>query len=230
MGAVEASSSGNGDAGAMEELNPVNPDWSTVADLLQKRSFAYKDRYGFSLRLKKLWKIRPSAVLSRYESEASELGPPTRLFHGTSPLVAQQIAKEGFKLPTKAGMFGAGIYFAETPLKSANFAPEGSVFPFMRRFVTKGYRAAMKKETGQMLLCDVHLGRCRTLRSSRNKLDPALDLQGGWCRSALGLGDYNSVYAPGGFFGAVRVSEYVIYTQSQAVPRYLIEFEYDYSR
>ena len=53
-----------------------------------------------------------------------------RLFHGTSKDAAHAIVADGFRLPTHGGMFGAGIYFADTPLKSlqcARPAPRASV-------------------------------------------------------------------------------------------------------
>merc|ERR1712060_1027134 len=74
--------------------------------------------------------------------------------------------------------------------------------------------------------CDVFLGTSITLRSKNTEFNPTEDLKGGWLRDKLGLGDYDSVYAPGGFFGAVSVDEYVVYTVPQALPRYLLEFEY----
>lgn len=146
---------------------------------------------------------------------------------------ALKISKLGFRLPTKKGMFGRGIYFADTPLKSARFAPaKKGIQKHLRSFATKGFRQGLtdlikdRKENGQMLLCDVYLGKTKTLRSSRNNFDPERDLKGGWFREFTGLGDFDSVYAPGGWFSAVNVPEYVIYQPLQGIPRYLIEFEY----
>lgn len=78
-----------------------------------------------------------------------------------------------------------------------------------------------------MLLCDVYLGRSMTVRSAKPCLNPEVDLKGGAVSEAFGLGNYNSIYVPGGFFlfAAVSVSEYVVYEPHQAIPKYLIEFE-----
>eukprot|EP00415_Alexandrium_ostenfeldii_P000728 UN0728 len=120
-------------------------------------------------------------------------------------------------------MYGPGLYFAHSPFKSADYAPESSWSPFFRRWAAKGCWAALcgEKETGQMLVCDVYLGSCKRAGGSSSVHDPAKDLKGGWFRELLGLGDYNSIYAPGWLFH----SEYVVYQAHQAVPRYLIEFD-----
>mmetsp|Transcript_132615 Transcript_132615/g.383386 ORF Transcript_132615/g.383386 Transcript_132615/m.383386 type:complete len:269 (-) Transcript_132615:152-958(-) len=76
-----------------------------------------------------------------------------------------------------------------------------------------------------MLLCEVYLGKTRTLRFARPKLDPAKDLRRGWLWKRFGAREYNSVRAPGGFLGAVKVTEYVIYSPLQAIPKFLIEFD-----
>merc|ERR1712039_348148 len=76
-----------------------------------------------------------------------------------------------------------------------------------------------------MLLCDVFLGRTKTLRRSK-QVDPAKDLAAGVLGKAFNFGDYNSVLAPGGLFGAVHVPEWIIYEPFQAIPRYAIEFEW----
>lgn len=77
-----------------------------------------------------------------------------------------------------------------------------------------------------VLQCDVYLGRSKTLRlTGAPNLNPKEDLKCGTIGGLLGLGDYGSVYAPSGFFGAVRVPEYVVYQPHQAIPKFLIEFE-----
>eukprot|EP00406_Dinophysis_acuminata_P046668 CAMPEP_0179298308 /NCGR_PEP_ID=MMETSP0797-20121207/45924_1 /TAXON_ID=47934 /ORGANISM="Dinophysis acuminata, Strain DAEP01" /LENGTH=223 /DNA_ID=CAMNT_0021007687 /DNA_START=1 /DNA_END=672 /DNA_ORIENTATION=+ len=212
-----------------EAVASTDPAWAETVDLIAERVRRDKRKYGFTLRVTKLRRVRLSAALEAYEAEADKLGAPTRLFHGTDMASARAICESGFRLPTRKGMFGRGVYFADTPLKSAGFAPESSWWPFLRRLATNGLSAAFKREGGQMLLCDVYLGVCRTLRWSASNLDPGKDLRAGWFRQLFGLGDYNSVYAPGGLFAAVNVPEYIVYTECQGIPRYLVEYEYDYS-
>lgn len=72
-------------------------------------------------------------------------------FHGTSQSSIDNIVKDGFKLPQKAGMFGKGIYFATNSSKSA------------QEIYTKGSQ--------KLLLCKVLLGKYQTLHTSENTLN-----------------------------------------------------------
>lgn len=88
------------------------------------------------------------------------------------------------------------------------------------------------KKQGQLLLCDVYLGRSKTLRHAAPTFNPAEDLKPSWWEQRLQAfgfmaeGDYDSAFVPGGWFGAVNVAEYVVYQAFQGVPKYVIEFEY----
>lgn len=183
------------------------------------------------MRLTKLWRVVQSEQLQQHEVRGRALGSPTQLFHGTSIDNARKIVTSGFKLPEKAGMFGRGVYFADCPLKSARFAPDharGSV----KRLFEHGFSGFRKKMIGQLLLCDVYLGHSKTLRRACKRLNPATDLKPtSWFEkvssAVSGVEEYDSAYVPGGWFGAVKVCEYVVYQEHQAIPRYLIEFEYD---
>merc|ERR1712048_171599 len=177
--------------------------------------------------------------MGQQESQAAHLGAPTKLFHGTSMENALKIVKSGFQLPTKKGMFGRGVYFADTPLKSATFSPENvDLRERIQRLAgsvqEKGFAEGLlhwakgRKRGGQMLLCDVYLGKAKTLRRSCRDFDPDADLKGGFFRELTGLGDYNSAYAPAGWFAAVNVPEYIVYQAHQGIPKYLIEFQYEY--
>lgn len=210
----------------LDEVSTGDAAWTSIVDLLQAASVANSKRYGYALCLKKLHRVRPTVILQQYEEEGARLGAPTQLFYGTRLDKARSISREGFKLPDKAGPFGKGVHLAPCPLMSASLAPETSWMPLAKRIVTRPW-AALKKENGTMLLCDAYLGTTLTLRWKNKDFNPAEDLKGGWLRESLGLGDYDSVYAPGGFFGAVSVDEYVVYKVKQAVPRYVIEFEYE---
>lgn len=75
-----------------------------------------------------------------------------RLYHGTSHAAAQEICATGFKLPTRAGMFGQGLYFTNVPNKSVRYAPSGFV-----------------------LVCDVAVGRTKRLAQSMASLRAAPD-------------------------------------------------------
>lgn len=235
MGACEGKEAAGASASAEPGLDEVphgDAAWAAVADLLRERSDAHESHYGYRLRPRRLWRVRQCAALRRHEAEASKLGQPTQLFHGTSEANAQTIAREGFRLPERAGMFGRGVYFADCPLKSANYAREAAgLVTFLWRWATQSFSEAMKRRSGQMLLCDVYLGRSMKLRQANNKLSRPEDLNGGWLDNLLGV-KYDSVHAPGGFFlfHAVRVTEYVVYRAGQGIPRYLVEFDYEHLR
>lgn len=125
-------------------------------------------------------------------------------------------------------MFGKGLYFASCPLKSANhsrLSPAGAPVDFwtgLWRIVTGD---GLTSKAGSMLICDVHLGKCLTKRMSARHFNPQTDLKAGSFRNFFGFGDYDSVHAIGGFFGAVNVEEFIVYSPHQAIPKYLIEFE-----
>ena len=125
---------------------------------------------------------------------------PRRLFHGTSVHAARAIVREGFRLPKRAGMFGRGIYFADSALKSLQYCDQ----------------------YGLILVCDVDLGKTRTLTSAKNSFDPEQDLSRHPILATLGMARYDSVTAADGFFGAVRVPEYIVYAPEQAAPRYVV--------
>jgi hypothetical protein len=226
MGAAESSAQADHEAVTSEDAA-----WKEVEDLLQARSRHYTSHYSCSLKLTRLWKISQSEQLKENESRAKVLGKATQLFHGTSIANALKICRSGFRLPQKAGMFGRGVYFAECPLKSATFAPDSATASF-QYFYEYGISGLWKKKKGQLLLCDVYLGRSKTLRRACNKLDPSIDLKpSSWFQKMVcavsGSKEYHSVYVPGGWlFSAVNVSEYVVYQEHQGIPKYLVEFEY----
>jgi len=217
-------------AAVMQSLEAVpqgSTIWNTIVDLVNRRSTRHTGHYGYRMTVKHLWRVASKSCLNELEAIAAPLGRPTQLFHGTSVENAAKIVKNGFQVPRRhlhGGMFGKGIYFAETPLKSVNYARREG---WLSR--AAGWLFSEKKSAGglQMLLCDVYLGRSRTLRfgGAWPYFNPEKDLKAGFFSRSLGLGDYNSLTVQGGLFGAVWVTEYIVYEHFQALPRYLIEFE-----
>lgn len=201
------------------------PVSDAIVDYVRSQSKGYEQHYRCRMKVSRLWQVRECRLLREYRREAEQLGVPTQLFHGSSPQKIALIAKGGFQLPSHAGMFGKGVYFARCPLKSANYAREDSWGPFLWRVVTGD--KWFERKGGQVLVCDVYLGNTKTLRRSANGFDPVMDLKAGWLRGTFGFGDYHSVHAQGGFFGAVNVEEFIVYRIEQAIPRYVIEFEYE---
>eukprot|EP00930_Biecheleria_cincta_P057794 TRINITY_DN43669_c0_g1_i1.p1 TRINITY_DN43669_c0_g1~~TRINITY_DN43669_c0_g1_i1.p1 ORF type:complete len:348 (-),score=45.82 TRINITY_DN43669_c0_g1_i1:100-1143(-) len=84
-----------------------------------------------------------------------------QLYHGTSAFAVRQVVETGFELPQHPGMFGKGVYFADTPLKSWQYST-----------------------IGFMLVCDVALGRERQALSGDRSL--ALETLGGEYDSVSG--------------------------------------------
>jgi len=232
-------SSSDGAESMLEEVSPGDSHWNKVVSLIRERSQKHEHMYGFSIKLTKLFRVRPNQAMLQQEIELARLGAPTLLFHGTLPTAADSIIKGGFRLPEKAGMFGQGVYFAKDPLKSAAFAKSGSApqkeepWSIWNIFSSVATGASEDSEEGKkfvhrMLLCDVYLGCCRTLRLPDRNFEPRTGLRKRCvcrCFGSSGSSEYNSVRAPGGTFGAVRVTEFVVYREDQAVPRFLLEFE-----
>ena len=117
-------------------------------------------------------------------------------FHGTTNDAIDAIIQEGFIMPKKQGMFGAGIYFATDSSKSA------------QGIYTKG--------SSKLLLCQVALGRCFTAEKASNKMS----LQ------VLRQNKYDSLFAKRGTAatGGVKFDEFVVYQPDQALPKYIIHF------
>lgn len=225
MGTAQAREASRGEVEpALEEILENSSEWVDINTFLQKAAHLPSGSDNYVFRGKRVWKVRQSSLFQQFENRSAKLGKPTRLFHGTSFKNAESIIKNGFQLPRRKGLHGAGIYFADNPRKSARYAPEKSWSPFFRRWGENGFLNALcSKSEGQVLLCDVYLGASQTTWSSNSDFDPTQDLKGGWFRQMFRLGDYSSVYAPGGWFS---YSEYIVYEPHQALPLYLVEFEY----
>ena len=123
-------------------------------------------------------------------------------FHGTQEVGIENIPKEGFRQPkpsdcgSRPSMFGPGIYFATDSSKSAQKIYTG--------------------DSNKLLLCDVILGKSKTVNSA----DPSLSLKN------IRDEGFDSVFAPRGSKakGGVDNDEFVIYDPDQALPRYIIHF------
>jgi len=210
----------------LEEVPPADSVAREIVALVERRSLAYQRHYRCSLKVKRIWRVCLSAALQQVNAAAESLGRASWLFHGTSQTAAKCIIENGFQLPTRSGMFGKGVYFARCPLKSVGYARYTSSFTKLRRlFSSKPGPAA---DTRVMLVCDVHLGRSKTLRRAAPYLTSSEQLQPGpLTRLCFPDQKYDSVYVPGGLFCcyAVNVDEYVIFDPTRAIPRYMLEFE-----
>jgi len=230
----------------MQEVERSDPDWAWVEEMVVENSRKY---FGFykvrGITVKRLWRLSPPVndKAERAQLE-SQLGHPQLLFHGTTIAGANAIVKEGFRMPDEAGMFGKGIYFAQCPLKSANYAKEPSVWTSISARLNRAFGGESTSGSHKvMLLADVYLGRSKEERNCFNltaytEVDSADKLFVGcsdyFCYPHLFCcrcwrPSYSSVYAPGGCCAplccnVVSVTEFVIYDPRQAKPVFVIEF------
>ena len=126
-------------------------------------------------------------------------------FHGTGAEGVKNIPINGFRLPGKPkpgqnpGMFGQGLYFATDSSKSS------------QNIYTKG--------SYKLLVCDVLIGNCKTVKSADHSL----------CREKLRQEQFDSVYAirDSKSSGGVENDEFVIFDPRQAIVRYIVSYSMD---
>jgi len=144
-----------------------------------------------------------------YLADVDPQGTSTlRLFHGTDWTAAKAIVHDGYRLPLGAGMvrsgsmFGRGIYFADTPQKSWQYA-------------TRAFGG-----TGIVLLNRVELGAAKLKKRAGSSES---GYQGNLLRRARSA--YHSVIGltmdQG---GELRVPEYIVYDPLQARVEYVLVF------
>merc|ERR1712039_1090404 len=98
------------------------------------------------------------------------------------------------------GMFGKGVYFAKTPLKS--------------------WQYSSRKNFNYILACDVALGKSKPARKGKN-INPDVDLRRSWFQHMLGKTDYDSLRGLARCDGgSLNVPEYTIYRPERALPRF----------
>lgn len=118
------------------------------------------------------------------------------LFHGTEETAARGIAKSNFTMPTSAGNFGKGAYFAEAAKKSDAYA---------KKVRDSGPELAGCKV---MMLCRVVLGNIKMVdgtdrQAERLVQDPLVD-------SVLGKTDFR---------------EFLVYDAAQIYPEYIMWYK-----
>jgi len=200
------------------QLSSEDPDFKLVEDSFKQNCARFSQMYPFNLEVVSVYSVTNHSLKQKYidtktrlqsktagrHSSGSGCHPVMHLYHGTSKQAAAAIITGGFKLPTIAGMFGKGVYFADTPLKSWQYSTKtGSQF---------------------LLVCEVALGNQMPLRHARTKFNPQRDFQRSWFKSVFGAREYDSIVALSkAQGGAVNVPEYVIFHPWQALPAYVIE-------
>mmetsp|Transcript_17201 Transcript_17201/g.49907 ORF Transcript_17201/g.49907 Transcript_17201/m.49907 type:complete len:337 (-) Transcript_17201:177-1187(-) len=199
----------------LERLDDESQELEEIRRLVARRAAATEAHYGHRLQVVCAYRVQNRDLEEAYSARVGEIETPRgilgsalhhlvggsprnvrHLFHGTSAANVLAIVRDGFRLPPKHGMFGKGIYFAKSPLKSWQYA----------------------RQSRMILLCDVALGRTLRQRTARSQLhaeSPELT-KGDW----IDARGFDSVTAPGG--SVVRVAEFCIYDRLLALPRYVI--------
>lgn len=184
----------------------IGSELESIRGLFAERCREYANNYEFSLILDRAFQVSSAPLEEQFDvfceahRRKGKVSNRHQLFHGTARSSAKSIIEHGFRLPRHGGMFGKGLYFANTPLKSKQYT---------------GWH-------GAILLCEVELGNSKTLRIPDNELAPETHLQRNWFMRAIGNRSFDSVTASDGILGCVRVPEYVIFKPEQVVPRYLL--------
>jgi len=166
----------------------------------------YADKYDFSMVLERAFKVSNSRLKYDFDKFGETLhkkgksSNQLQLFHGTQSSHAASIVADGFRLPNKAGMFGKGVYFADTPLKSLQYTQNG--------------------DSGTILLCLVELGNTKIQRRANHEAEASM--KSSCFMGMLGVKSFDSITAPALPHGSVRVPEYTVFKPSQVLPQYLL--------
>merc|ERR1712107_891146 len=189
-------------AKALHTVNEAQHYWSDIArwpgvvrelegaalksmqDFFSSRCTEYAHRYDFEVSLERAFSVHCSSLEEQFANyckvhhDKKKVSNRSLLLHGTVRENAKSILQGGFRIPDYSGMFGRGIYFSNTPLKSKQYC---------------GW-------LGCLVLCEVELGNSKIERSSRKDLIPEIHLG----RSATN-GDqlYDSITAKDGPDGCV---------------------------
>eukprot|EP00440_Ansanella_granifera_P068671 gb/GFBE01074490.1/.p1 GENE.gb/GFBE01074490.1/~~gb/GFBE01074490.1/.p1 ORF type:complete len:451 (+),score=40.05 gb/GFBE01074490.1/:1-1353(+) len=198
------------------QVDRESEEFRDQADFLIASCLPWEHKYDFRLKVKNLYRIdRPRPPQTRVPAAAAT--GSRRLFHGTQWESAMGIVCDGFRLPTHAGMFGRGLYFADCPLKCWQYC-----------WASKQWSSVLPRLTGRggyVFMCWVELGRAREEKAARPDLS-GYDRKGWWAWLTRGRGAYDSVIGVAEESGgALRVPEYIVYDPDQVRLAYMFEVE-----
>jgi hypothetical protein len=171
------------------------PEYMSVCDRVTKYVLPMHNWYPNVTKVEKVQNLKLEIEYEKYKSIA--FGEHEDLkFHGTDDVGVNGIVKNGFRLG-KPGMYGAGVYFATDSSKSS------------QQIYTKG--------SNKLLLCQVFLGKAKTVISADKSLT----------KERLKSEGCDSVFAPRGTKGSGGVlnDEFVVFDTRQAFVKYVIHYE-----
>lgn len=194
------------------ELDPNSEEFRDRRDFFVASCMEWAHKYKFQLEVTDIYRVgrdRRNSKNNRFSQDQAR-----HLFHGTPWPAAQGIVSDGFRLPNTAGMFGKGIYFADCPLKSAQYTAA----------LEDGLQACSGRG-GIILLCWVDLGEQRKEKAADHSIG-GYNRNGWWAWLTNEHGAYDSVVGltkeEG---GALRVPEYIVYNPGNARVDYIFEVE-----
>merc|ERR1711879_1069254 len=94
---------------------PPEPSPETWCGVSKLPCAAHSSKYRFTLHVEEVFSVAHRTA--RISGQPVSQQQHSLLFHGTTWENMKSIIANDFRLPTRAGMFGKGIYF-DTPLKS----------------------------------------------------------------------------------------------------------------
>lgn len=199
----------------VEKLDSSSSDFSALQDDIRERSMQWSAKYGMRLELEEAYKVSEESrqaerFAARVDANGSRRTNVQRLFHGTALENMEKIIDGGFKLPSHAGMFGKGVYFAHTPLKSWRYSAAKGTW--------RGSRSRY------LLVCDVALGNVKKIHRAANAFDPKKQFQRNWLLSAFGARNFDSLEAVSKTDGgSVEVPEYIVFDPAQTAVRFIVK-------
>jgi len=197
----------------MVEVDPRSDEFRERAQFFAESCDLRADKYPFRLGIVSLYRtIGPT-----WEPKRGHLFG--LLFHGTSWEGAKGIIANGFQLPDYPGMFGKGIYFADSPLKSWQYASREEAIP------TPCCPALPCCNRGGLILMSlVDMGEQRREEQQANVQLRGYNRQSLWACLTCQTGAYDSVVGLSEEQGGIlRVPEYVVYNPRQARVDYIFE-------
>jgi len=192
----------------VSRLQGESQEAAEIINLFNSQCASHSSKYPFALNLEEIYRVDPqnhgrSCTTGQQSKLCIGGSQHAQLFHGTSLKNMKSIIANGFRLPSRPGMFGKGIYFADTPLKS--------------------WQYSTSKTCKYLLVVDVALGKVKKQLQAYH-IDPQKDLQHRWFMGLFKARNYDSVVAvTRQRGGCVNVPEYVVYTPNQASVRFIIK-------
>lgn len=174
-----------------------------VVDYMMK---SRSSRHDWKCSVKNVWRVNIKGQKDKSAPVMRDIGNVKPLFHGSGPQNILGICKHGLLMRPPGvyitgSMFGNGLYFADQSSKSEQYA--------MGRFSGNGGRG----NTCFMFVADVALGNIKKYQDAQSHLRAA-------------PAGYHSVQGEKGSY--LVHNEFIIYSVSQHILQYLIEFKTSY--